>query len=216
MDRNYRKALQCLNMCSPVDQKNNCFDLDAKIPEKPRVPPMAKFREKDLCHEATEDLFVVPAILQGKGKGSFWYEPIFQVKTLEGEIIWRRCKYEVKKGKVLGAFYFNVLDNRVISNGFWTIMDVSDNFSCGLFHYDGATRVARQADNGAVLISPDGVYLKELESIRLFFALETCGIEWELFIVIVDNCPCHDPLLGIPEGSRLHSMINVKYQSWAS
>ncbi|GLU20337.1 hypothetical protein SLE2022_365440 [Rubroshorea leprosula] len=94
-------------------------------------------------------------------------------------------------------------------------MDVSVNFSCGLFHYGDATRVARQAYTGAALISPDGVYHKELQSIRLFFALETCGIEWELFIVIVDNCPCHDPLLGIPEGSRLHSMINGKDQSWA-
>ncbi|GKV25210.1 hypothetical protein SLEP1_g34681 [Rubroshorea leprosula] len=264
MDPNCRKALQCLNRCSPVDQvcnyrciasyespnleafslcvlqKNNCLDLDAKIPEKPYVPPMAKFRDKDLCHETAEDLFVGwlgsldwswrvvagqnPAYDQfpcqyqlfyrGKAKGSFWYEPIFQVKTLEGEMVWRRRKYRVKRGKVPGTFYFSVLDNGVVSNEFWTIVDVSDDFSWGLFHYSGAARVAGQSYSGAVLVSPDGAYPKESKSSALFFSLEKCGIkDWELFIV--DNCSCQDPPLGIPEGSRLHSMINVKDQSWA-
>ncbi|GLT44076.1 hypothetical protein SLA2020_179930 [Shorea laevis] len=264
MDPNCRKALQCLNRCSPVDQvcnyrciasyespnleafslcvlqKNNCLDLDAKILEKPYVPPMAKFRDKDLCHEAAEDLFVGwlgsldwswrvvagqnPAYDQfpcqyqlfyrGKAKGSFWYEPIFQVKTLEGEMVWRRRKYRIKRGKVPGTFYFSVLDNGVVSNEFWTIVDVSDDLSWGLFHYSGAARVAGQSYTGAVLVSPDGAYPKESEGSRLFFALEKCGIkDWELFIV--DNCSCQDPPLGIPEGSRLHSMINVKDQSWA-
>ncbi|KAH0693643.1 hypothetical protein KY285_020740 [Solanum tuberosum] len=67
LDPNCRKALQCFNNCSPVDQvcnyrciasyeskyleefslcvlqKNNCLELDAKIPEKPYVTPMAEF-----------------------------------------------------------------------------------------------------------------------------------------------------------------------------
>ncbi|CAL9233402.1 unnamed protein product [Arabidopsis halleri] len=82
LDPNCRKALQCLNQCSPVDQvcsyrciasyespyfeafslcvlqKHNCLELDAKIPEKPYVPPMTSFRGKELCHETAEDLFV--------------------------------------------------------------------------------------------------------------------------------------------------------------
>ncbi|KAG6773629.1 hypothetical protein POTOM_020921 [Populus tomentosa] len=265
LDPDCRKALQCLNKCSPVDQvcnyrciasyespnleafslcvlqKNNCLELDAKIPEKPFVPPMARFRGEDLSHETAEDLFVGwlgsldwswrviagqnPAYDQfpcqyqlfyrGKAKGSFWYEPVFQVKTLEGKVVWRRRKYRVKRDKIPGTFYFSVLDNGVVSNECWTIVDVSDDFSWGLFHYNGAARVAGQAYTGAVLVSPDGAYPDEKESKRLASALEKCGIkEWELFTV--DNCSCQDPPLGLPEGSSLHSAIDVKDQKWTS
>ncbi|KAF3953858.1 hypothetical protein CMV_020729 [Castanea mollissima] len=260
-----RKALQCLNQCSPVDQvcnyrciasyespnleafslcvlqKHNCLELDAKIPEKPRVAPMVKFQGKDLCHETAEDLFVGwlgslnwswrvvagqnPAYDQfpcqyqlfyrGKAKGSFWYEPVFQVKTLEGKMVWRRRRYRVKRGKIPGTFYFSVLDNGVVSNEFWTIVDVSDDLGWGLFHYSGAARVAGQSYTGAVLASPDGAYPNDRERGKLAFALEKCGIkEWELYTV--DNCSCIDPPLGIPEGSSLHSTIKIKDKKWAS
>ncbi|XP_031250400.1 uncharacterized protein LOC116108289 [Pistacia vera] len=264
LDPNCRKALQCLNQCSPVDQvcnyrciasyespnleafslcvlqKNNCLELDAKIPEKPYVPPMAKFQGKDLSHETAEDLFVGwlgsldwswrvvagqnPAYDQfpcqyqlfyrGKAKGSFWYEPVFQVRTLEGRLVWRRRKYRVKRDKIPGTFYFTVLDNGVVSKEFWTIVYVSDDFSWGLFHYHGAARVAGQSYTGAVLVSPNGAYPNETERIRLVTALDKCGIkEWELFTV--DNCSCQDPPLGIPEGSSLHSTTDVKDQNWS-
>ncbi|XP_050204889.1 uncharacterized protein LOC126654930 [Mercurialis annua] len=259
LDPNCRKALQCLNNCSPVDQvcnykciasyespnleafslcvlqKNNCLELDAKIPEKPYVPPMITFRGENLTHEIAEDLFVGwlgsldwswrvvagqnPAYDQfpcqyqlfyrGKAKGSFWYEPVFQVRTLEGNLVWRRRKYRVKRGKVAGTFNFSVLDNGVVSNEFWTIVDVSDDFSWGLFHYSGAARVAGQSYTGAVLVSPDGAYPEEKEMNRLGLALEKCGIkEWELYTV--DNCSCQGAPLGIPEGSSLHSSVSVK------
>lgn len=259
LDPNCRKALQCLNRCSPVDQvcnyrciasyespnleafslcvlqKNNCLELNAKIPEKPHVPPMVKFQGKDLYHETAEDLFVGwlgnldwswrvvagqnPAYDQfpcqyqlfyrGKAKGSFWYEPVFQVKTLEGKLVWRRRRYRVKRNKIPGTFYFSVLDNGVVSNEFWTIVDVSDDLSWGLFHYHGAAQVAGQSYTGAVLVSPDGAFPKETERRRLVAALEKCGIkEWELFTV--DNCSCRDPPLGIPAGSSLHSVIDGK------
>ena len=39
-------------------QSHNCLQLDAKIPEKPYIVPMAKFQDSDLCHEIDEDLFV--------------------------------------------------------------------------------------------------------------------------------------------------------------
>ncbi|KAK3030468.1 hypothetical protein RJ639_039153 [Escallonia herrerae] len=265
LDPNCRKALQCLNQCSPVDQvcnyrciasyesptleefslcvlqKNNCLGLEAKIPEKPYVPPMVKFRGEDLSHEMAEDLFVGwlgsldwswrvvagqnPAYDQfpcqyqlfyrGKAKGSFWYEPIFQVKTLEGKLVWRRRKYRVKRGKVPGTFNFSVLDNGVVSNEFWTIVDVSDDFSWGLFHYSGAARVAGQSYTGAVLVSPDGDYPSEREHQRLVSALDRCYIkEWELFAV--DNCSCEDPPLGLPEGSSLHRNVEVKDLTWSS
>ncbi|GAV68971.1 LOW QUALITY PROTEIN: hypothetical protein CFOL_v3_12473, partial [Cephalotus follicularis] len=261
LDPNCRKAIQCLNKCNPVDQvcnyrciasyespkleafslcvlqKKNCLEMNAKIPEKPYVPPMVKFRGKDLCHETSEDLFVGwlgrldwswrvvagqnPAYDQfpcqyqlfyrGKAKRSFWYEPVFQVKTLEGKMVWRRRKYRVKRGKTPGTFYFSVLDNGVVSNEFWTIVDVSDDFSWGLFYYSGAARVAGQSYSGAVLVSPDGAYPKESESGKIVSALDKCGIkEWELYTV--DNCSCQNPPLGIPEGSSLHSMMDAKDQ----
>ncbi|GJU38930.1 violaxanthin de-epoxidase, chloroplastic [Tanacetum coccineum] len=222
LDPNCRKALQCLNECSPVDQvcnyqclasyesptleefslcvlqKHNCLDLDAKIPEKPFVPPMVKFQEKILSHEIAEDLFVGwlgnldwrwrvvagqnPAYNQfpcqyqlfyrGKAKGSFWYEPVFQVKTLDGKFVWRRRKYRVKRRKVTGTFYFSVLDNGVVSNEYWTTVDVSEDFSWGLFHYSGAARVAGQSYTGAVLVSPNGEYPNETEKKRLVSALD--------------------------------------------
>ncbi|KAJ8574358.1 hypothetical protein K7X08_026163 [Anisodus acutangulus] len=259
LDPNCRKALQCLNNCSPVHQvcnyrciasyeskyleefslcvlqKNNCLELDAKIPEKPRVPPMAEFRGEKLSPEIAEDLFVGwlgtldwswrvvagqnPAYDQfpcqyqlfyrGKARGSFWYEPVFQVITLE------MSKYRVKRGKVPGTFHFSVLDNGVVSNEFWTIVDVSDYLSWGLFHYHGAARVAGQSYTGAVLVSPDGQYPAEKEKERLVSALDRCDIkEWELFNV--DNCSCEDAPLGIPEGSSLHSKIQVHGQTHSS
>ncbi|XP_010416941.1 PREDICTED: uncharacterized protein LOC104702728 [Camelina sativa] len=258
LDPNCRKALQCLNQCSPVDQvcsyrciasyespyfeafslcvlqKHNCLELDAKIPDKPYVPPMTSFRGKELCHDTAEDLFVGwlgeldwswrvvagqnPAYDQfpcqyqlfyrGKGKSSFWYEPVFQVRTLEEKLVWRRRRYSVKRGKVPATFRFSVLDNGVVSNEFWTIVDVCDDLSWGLFHYNGAARVAGQSYTGAVLVTPDGSYPAEKEKERLQAALEKCGIkEWELFAV--DNCSCENAPLGIPQGSRLHSNISI-------
>lgn len=260
-----RKALQCLNKCSPVDQvcnyrciasyespnleafslcilqKNNCLGLDANIPDKPYVPPMVQFRGKDLCHEVAEDIFVGwlgnlnwswrvvagqnPAYDQfpcqyqlfyrGKAKGSFWYEPVFQVKTLEGNMVWRRRKYRVKRGKVPGTFLFSVLDNGVVSDEFWTIVDASDDIGWALFHYSGAARVAGQSYTGAVLVSPDGAYPNGAEKRRLLSALDGCGIkEWELYAV--DNRSCLDPPLVIPEGSSLHSTTEVKDKDRAS
>ncbi|CAL1409076.1 unnamed protein product [Linum trigynum] len=265
-DPNCRKALQCLNRCSPVDQvcnyrciasyespkleafslcvlqKHNCLELDAKIPEKPSVDPMVAFCGQEMTHEIAEDLFVGwlgklewswrvvagqnPAYDQfpcqyqlfyrGKAKGSFWYEPVFQVKTLEGgAMVWRRRKYRVKRDKLPGTFNFSVLDNGVVSNEFWTIVDVCDELTWGLFHYKGAARVAGQSYTGAVLVSPDGRFPSEKERKRVASALEKCGIkEWELFEV--DNCSCHDPPLGIPDGSALHSAIDVRDLKLAS
>ncbi|GMH06655.1 hypothetical protein Nepgr_008495 [Nepenthes gracilis] len=255
-DPNCRKALQCLNNCSPVDQvcnyrciasyespsleafslcvlqKNNCLQLDAKIPETPCVPPMVKFRGFELCHEAAEDLFVGwlgnldwswrvvagqnPAYDQfpcqyqlfyrGKARGSFWYEPVFQVRTLNGQVVWRRRRYRVKRGTIPGTFYFSVLDNGVVSNEYWTIVDVADDLSWGLFHYHGAARVAGQSYTGAVLVSPDGQCPNGREDPRLASALGKCGIEdWELFTV--DNRSCQDPPLMIPEGSSFHCRV---------
>ncbi|BAD87383.1 violaxanthin de-epoxidase-related-like [Oryza sativa Japonica Group] len=254
-DPNCRKALQCLNSCSPTDQvcnyrciasyesphleafslcvlqKNNCLDLNAEIPSKPSVPPLTMFREQMLSHELAEDMFVGwldnlewswrvvagqnPAYDQfpcqyqlfyrGKAKGSFWYEPIFQVRTLEGELVWRRRKYRVRRALIPGTFYFSVLDNGVVSKEFWTIVDVSDDFSWGLFHYHGAAQAAGLAYTGAVLVSPDGS-CPDLDDPRLASALDKCGIKkWELYMV--DNCSCTGAPLGTPGDAKLHYQI---------
>ncbi|EPS71232.1 hypothetical protein M569_03524, partial [Genlisea aurea] len=258
LDPNCRKALQCLNKCSPVDQvcnyrciasyenrkleefslcvltKHNCLELDAEIPTVPLVDPMTEFRSQALDHDTAEDLFVGwlgsldwswrvvagenPAYDQfpcqyqlfyrGKARGSFWYEPVFRVKTLDNdELVWRRRKYRVKRGGTPGTFRFSVLDNGVVSQELWTIVDVGDDLSWGLFHYHGAARVAGQSYTGAVLVSPTGSYPEEeKERRRVRAALEKCGVvEWELFDV--DNCCCDHPPLGLPEGSRFHRKI---------
>ncbi|XP_047155041.1 uncharacterized protein LOC124826291 [Vigna umbellata] len=226
--------LESFSQC--VLQKNNCLGLEAEIPEKPCVPPMVKFRGQNLSYEMAEDLFVGwlgslqwswrvvagqnPAYDQfpcqyqlfyrGKEKGSFWCEPVFQVKTLEGQMVWRRRKYRVRRGKVPGTFYFSVLDNGVASNEFWTIVDVAENLSWGLFHYHGAARVAGQSYTGAVLVSPDGAFPTDnRERTNIVAALDKCEIkEWELYNV--DNCSCIDPPLGIPEGSSLHTVVQIE------
>ncbi|KAJ8644389.1 hypothetical protein MRB53_006137 [Persea americana] len=224
--------LEAFSLC--VLQKNNCLGLDADIPNKPYVPPMSVFRDEDFSHDIAEDLFVGwlgrmrwswrvvagqnPAYDQfpcqyqlfyrGKAKGSFWYEPVFQVRTLEGDMVWRRRRYRVRRDKVPGTFYFSVLDNGVVSKEFWTIVDVCDDLSWGLFYYAGAAQAAGQSYTGAVLVSPNGDYPSEMHSQRLLSALEKCGIkEWELYTV--DNCSCDNPPLGIPEGSSLYSKIGV-------
>ncbi|CAL9157713.1 violaxanthin de-epoxidase, chloroplastic-like [Musa acuminata AAA Group] len=264
-DPNCRKALQCLNSCSPTDQvcnyrciasyespyleafslcvlqKNNCLELDAEIPSKPIVTPLYMFRGELLSHEVAEDLFIGwldnlewswrviagqnPAYDQfpcqyqlfyrGKAKGSFWYEPVFQVRTQEGTLVWRRRKYRVRRASVPGTFYFSVLDNGVVSKEFWTIIDVCDDLSWGLFQYNGAAQVAGLSYTGAVLVSPDGNFKPELGGQRLVSALEKCSImDWELYRV--DNCSCNNPPLGIPEGSRLRSKIELRNQRWVS
>ncbi|GKB80516.1 violaxanthin de-epoxidase, chloroplastic [Tanacetum coccineum] len=230
LDPNCKKALQCLNKCSPVDQvcnyqclasyesptleefslcvlqKHNCLDLDAKIPEKPFVPPMVKFQEKILSHEIAKDLFVGwlgnldwswrvvagqnPRTISSRVNTNFFigekqrahfgmnlFFKFFQVKTLDGKLVWRRRKYRVKRGKVAGTFYFSVLDNGVVSNEYWTTVDVSEDFSWGLFHYSG--------------IGIDAVS----KIMELLFD--------------VDNCQCNDPPLGLPEGSRFTTTLTA-------
>ncbi|KAH6833703.1 violaxanthin de-epoxidase-like protein [Perilla frutescens var. hirtella] len=227
------RRLEEFSLC--VLQRHNCLELDAKIPEKPVVAPMVQFRGEELDHETAEDLLVGwlgrrgwswrvvagpnPAYGQfpcqhqlfyrGRARGSFWYEPVFQVRTLDGDLVWRRRKNRVMRGTKPGTFHFSALDNGVVSNEFWTIVDVSDDFSWGLFHFHGAARVAGQSYTGAVLVSPTGLYPDESQRQRLTSALDRCSIkEWEM--INVDNCSCQNPPLGLPEGSRLHYKMKVE------
>jgi len=47
----------------------------------------------------------------GKAKNSFWYQPIFKVKTLDGLEKWRERVYRVRRQEEEGRFRFSVLDN---------------------------------------------------------------------------------------------------------
>jgi hypothetical protein len=37
---------------------------------------------------------------------AFWYEPVFKVLTLQGDAVWRRRKYRVRRGPEPGTFYY--------------------------------------------------------------------------------------------------------------
>ncbi|KAL5053366.1 hypothetical protein RYX36_034048 [Vicia faba] len=89
----------------------------------------------------------------------------------------------------------------------------ADDLSWGLFHYHGAARVAGQSYTGAVLVSPDGAFPNEGERTKVIAALDKCDIkEWDLFFV--DNCSCVDPPLGTPEGSSLHTVVQIDDTKW--
>lgn len=45
--------------------------------------------------------------------------------------VWRRRHYRVKPAVTPGTFRFSVLDNGVVSNEYWRIIDVSDDLSWG-------------------------------------------------------------------------------------
>ena len=70
-----------------------------------------------------------------------------QQRPGRGSVCWRA-----------GTFAFSVLDNGVVSNERWTIVDVCEDLSWALFFYAGAASVAGQAYTGAVLATPTGAW----------------------------------------------------------
>ena len=42
------------------------------------------------------------------------YDPVFQVKTLDGRTVWRRRHYRVRRAQLPGTFHFSVLDNGAV------------------------------------------------------------------------------------------------------
>ncbi|XP_078432213.1 uncharacterized protein LOC144703818 [Wolffia australiana] len=229
--------------CQCVLQEHNCLGLDAEIPEHPYMPPMETFRGEPLSHEIAEDLLVgwlgalrwswrvvagqnsaydqFPSQYQlcyrEKEKGLFCYEPVFQVKTPEGKMVWKRKKHTVRRAEKPGTFYFKGPHNGVNAVESWTVVDVSDDLSWGLFHYRGAAAVAGQSYAGAVLVSPDGKYSSGMGGTRLAAALEKCRIKtWELYEVSNGDDACDGPPLDIPEGSSFHRRIQIRGDSRSS
>jgi hypothetical protein len=132
----------------------------------------------------------------GKARNSFWYQPIFKVRTLDGLEKWRERLYRVRELDVPGTYRFSVLDNGVTSLEDWTILDCQETLSWCVFHYRGAAAKAGLSYSGAILASRDGKWPKDAESLeRIQTALRTAGIElWEL--CTVDNSNCGDQNLS--------------------
>ena len=132
----------------------------------------------------------------GKARNSFWYQPIFKVKTLDGLEKWRERLYRVRELDVPGTYRFSVLDNGVTSLEDWTLLDCQETLAWCVFHYRGAAAKAGLSYSGAILASRDGMWPKDGESLeRIQTALRTAGIElWELSTV--DNSNCGDQNLS--------------------
>jgi len=128
---------------------------------------------------------------RGRARGSFWYDPVFMVKALDGQLVWRRRHYRVRRHKTIpGKFKFSVLDNGVVSKEEWTVLDCADDLEWCVFYYNGAASAAGLIYRGAILASrsgespTDGGSLKRIEE-----ALERGGIKmWE--VSRVDNGAC--------------------------
>ncbi|CAM9342803.1 unnamed protein product [Ascophyllum nodosum] len=215
------ESMEKFSLC--VLQKNNCMGKSAEIPALPDPTVLARFRGQELTHDVAQDIFVGwlgrerfswkvvcgqnPAydffpsqhqiFYRGKGQGVMWYDPVFKVFTVKDEEVWRRRHYRVKSAATPGTFRFSVLDNGVVSNEYWRIIDVPDDLSWGVFYYAGAAAAAGQSYTGALLVTRDGSWPGEGEIDRIRQALDTCGIKlWELFEV--DNSNDDGAPLGLP------------------
>lgn len=117
-----------------------------------------------------------------------WYEPVFKAITLDGQEVWRRRRYRVRRGSTPGTFYYSVLDNGVTSNEYWRIIDCAEDLTYCLFYYSGAAAAAGLSYSGAVLGTVDGSWPAAYTE-RIHAALQVAGIEpWELSTV--DNSQC--------------------------
>lgn len=119
---------------------------------------------------------------------------MFQVTTLNGDTVWRRRHYRVLPGPAPGVFRLSVLDNGVVSQEVWRIVDCPDDMSYALFAYVGAAAAAGQAYTGAVLCTRTGDWPPEAHAARLAESLERAGVKtWELF-----RCSSTDAAAGAP------------------
>lgn len=71
----------------------------------------------------------------GKAKGSFWYQPVFKVLTIDGHKEWRQRLYRVRRDKTPGTFFLSVLDNGVTSLERWSIVDCDEGLEWCVFYY---------------------------------------------------------------------------------
>jgi len=119
-------------------------------------------------------------------RANVWYDPVFKVTKFDGEEVWRRRHYRVRRGKKPGQFYFSVLDNGVVSSEFWRILDCAEDLEWAVFYYGGAAAAAGTSYTGALLVTADGNWPKmnsaTSERIRAALALGNIAM-WELYEV---------------------------------
>ncbi|CAI6007676.1 unnamed protein product [Closterium sp. NIES-65] len=177
----------------PVFTPHLCTHLHSILPLLPLHPLAIPLH----THSSSRPLHLFPIILPTQTHEHPSNER-YEINTLDGRSLWRRRHYRVRRGKVPGTFTFTVLDNGVISEESWRIVDVTDDFQWALFYYSGAARAAGQSYTGAVLVSKDGEWPGPEHAVRLKAALDRCGIkEWELYRV--DNSCCENAPLGLPD-----------------
>lgn len=122
------------------------------------------------------------------------------------------------RAKQPGQFYFSVVDNGVVSNEYWRILDCADDLTWAVFYYSGAAAAAGTSYTGALVVTPDGKWPDMTKKVgsgstettigsRIERALKTAEIEmWELFEVHNESCCGEDadgkisnpPPLGLP------------------
>lgn len=126
------------------------------------------------------------------GKG-LWYDPVFGVETLQGDLVWCKRHYRCVPRKhwsdtTVGAWTLTTLDNGMVSEEHWTTVAAADDLSWAVLHYSGAARRAGQSYVGALLCTPDGKWpLKAQDPSshdykQISEAFKRCDLElWELF-----------------------------------
>lgn len=119
-----------------------------------------------------------------------WYDPVFKVETLDGQQVWRRRHYRVRRGQSPGQFRLTVLDNGVLSDEFWRVLDCDDQLEWGVFYYSGAAAAAGTSYTGALIVTRDGDWPRDMRDAssethrRISEALARGGINlWEVYEV---------------------------------
>lgn len=178
---NETPQLEAFSLC--ILQQNNCFGADAQIIQRPVVAPLPSWRGRTLDQAASSEIFcghrerlgwswkVVcganPAydafpmqhqIFYPMARGDgLWYDPVFLVETLDGELVWTKRHYRcAPRDKTPGLWTLTTLDNGIISNEHWTQIACADDLDWSVFYYSGAAKNAGQSYQGALLCSADG------------------------------------------------------------
>jgi hypothetical protein len=238
-------AFSAFSLC--VLQKHGCLGARADVPARPVHPALKHWRGEPLTHETAQRIFVgwlqagdaaswhvaagqnpaydtfanqIQLFYYGAARGAFWYDPVFQVTTLDGRTVWRRRHYRVRPTAdgPPGTFWFSVLDSGVVSLEYWTIVDAADDLTWALFAYRGAAGASGQTYVGSVLCSRDGAWPREDAAVEsaIEAALERAGVKvWEMFETTntpgaVDEAPlaidgrdaAADPVFGPSGGGR--------------
>jgi hypothetical protein len=129
-----------------------------------------------------------------KSPSTLWYDPVFRVETVDDRSIWCKRHYRCTprndkdpQGQSNGLWTFNTLDNGIVSNEHWAIVDCADDLSWLVVHYTGAAARAGTSYVGGLLCSADGLWPATAREGPEFDRIERAfrfgmGLElWELY-----------------------------------